>query len=260
MTTSIYKHISDSAATGKKRFAVLIDPDKLSIENLAETISHTSTANIDYFFIGGSLLMHDVLDETLTYIKNHSKVPTIIFPGNSIQINNKADAILLLSMISGRNPELLIGHHVTAAPYLKKSNLEVISTGYMLIDGGSTSSVSYMSNTTPIPADKPDIASCTALAGEYLGNKVIYMDAGSGALNAISPEMIKSVKKHISIPLIIGGGIRTPEAAYEKARAGADVIVIGNAIEKDPTLIKEMAEAVHAANHSEEKITIGFNS
>jgi putative glycerol-1-phosphate prenyltransferase len=153
--------------------------------------------------------------------------------------------LLYLSLISGRNPELLIGQHVVSAPSVKKSGLEIISTGYMVIDGGAPTTVSYISNATPIPADKADIALCTAMAGEMLGNKLIYMDAGSGAKKAISEEMITAVAKNIEIPLIIGGGIKDAEKAYLNCKAGADVIVVGNAIEKDPSLINEIAAAIH---------------
>lgn len=168
----------------------------------------------------------------------------ILFPGNSFQLSYKADGILFLSLISGRNAELLIGNHVIAAPFLKMSPLEIIPTGYMLVEGGTMTSVQYMSNTYPIPANKDDIALCTAVAGEMLGLKQIYMDAGSGAKYPISASMINTVSGGINIPLIIGGGISTPEKAAANAKAGADVIVVGNAIEKDPMLIKEMVIAV----------------
>src|SRR5205814_1035231 len=173
-------------------------------------------------------------------------IPVILFPGTPSQVSRHADGLLYLSLISGRNPELLIGQHVISAPAVRKSGLEIISTGYMVIDGGAPTTVSYISNATPIPADKDDIAVCTAMAGEMLGMKLIYMDAGSGAKRAISEEMISRVAKVISVPLIIGGGIKEPEKAYLNCKAGADLIVVGNAIEKDPSLIKEMAAAVHS--------------
>ncbi|MBC8173742.1 MAG: geranylgeranylglyceryl/heptaprenylglyceryl phosphate synthase, partial [Chitinophagales bacterium] len=168
--------------------------------------------------------------------------------GSIQQVNPHADALLFLSLISGRNPELLIGNHVLAAPYVKKSGIEAISTGYILIDGGAPTTVSYISNTTPIPHDKTEIAVCTAMAGELLGMQLIYMDAGSGAKRSISPAMITSVKKNITLPLVIGGGIRTPETAYALSHAGADVIVVGNAIEKDASLIKEISFAIHSVS------------
>ena len=152
-------------------------------------------------------------------------------------------------MISGRNAELLIGQHVTSAPFIKKSGLEIISVGYMLIDGGTPTTVSYISNSNPIPSNKNDIALCTAMAGEMLGLKLIYMDAGSGAQKAIASNMIQKVSQHIKIPLIIGGGITTPEKAKENCIAGADIIVVGNAVEKDPNLIQSISEAIHSLNH-----------
>ena len=154
----------------------------------------------------------------------------------------------MMSLISGRNPELLIDKHVIAAPFLKISPLEIMSTGYMLIDGGVRTTVTYMSNTNPIPSDKEDIAVCTAIAGEMLGQKLIFMDAGSGAKNPISTDMIESVSNAISIPLIVGGGITTPEKALANAQAGADIIVVGDAIEKNPSLIMELSNAVHSLN------------
>ncbi|HHB52281.1 MAG TPA: phosphoglycerol geranylgeranyltransferase, partial [Saprospiraceae bacterium] len=177
-----------------------------------------------------------------------TNIPLILFPGNSFQLSYKADALLFLSLISGRNAELLIGNHVVVAPYLKLSPLEIMSTGYMLIDGGVPTTVTYMSNTKPIPANKPDIAASTALAGQFLGLKLIFMDAGSGAQNPITNEMIEAVANTIEIPLIIGGGIKTGEKAYQNAKSGADLIVVGDAIEKNPELISEISEAIHSLN------------
>jgi putative glycerol-1-phosphate prenyltransferase len=172
----------------------------------------------------------------------------LLFPGSPAQISRHADALLYLSLISGRNPELLIGQHVISAPFVKKSGLEIIPTGYIVVDGGAPTTVSYISNATPIPADKSDIALCTAMAGEMLGKKLIYMDAGSGAKKPITEEMIAAVAQNIDVPLIVGGGIRDAEKAYLNCKAGADVIVIGNAIEKDASIIEEMAAAVHQLN------------
>ena len=241
----LYKQLQKAKDTGKKKFAVLIDPDQLRMNNLDKILNLAIEANVDYFFIGGSLIVNSVLDDCLSHISKACDIPKILFPGNSLQLSYRADAILFLSLISGRNAELLIGRHVNTAPYIKLSPLEVMATGYMLIDGGITTTVSYISNTTPIPAAKDDIALCTAMAGEMLGLKLIYMDAGSGAKNPISASMIESVSGGIQIPLIVGGGIRTPEKAKENIEAGADVIVVGNAIEKDPSIIKEIADAIH---------------
>ena len=241
---NIYSGFTKKGKT-KKKFAVLIDPDKISKKKLNEVIEIATKSAVDYFFVGGSLLTNDQLDETIKTLKGNSNVPVIIFPGNNLQVNKNADAILLLSLISGRNPEMLIGKHVISAPYLKKSGLEIIPTGYMLIESGKTTAVQYISNSIPIPSDKPDIAVCTAMAGEMLGLKTIFMDAGSGAILTISEKMIASVKQHISIPLIIGGGIRTPEKAHDVCYAGADIVVVGNAIEENSRLIENIADAVH---------------
>jgi len=241
----IYGQITEKKANGKKQFAVLIDPDKLDakqVKNIAELALKTG---VDYFFIGGSLLINNSLDSCIMTLKKETSIPVVLFPGNNMQLSYKADGILFLSLISGRNPEMLIGRHVIAAPYLRLSLLEIISTGYMLIESGRPTTVSYMSNSVPIPADKVDIACCTAMAGEMLGLKLIYMDAGSGALNPISETMISGVSNSISVPLIIGGGIRTPELAEINCKAGADLIVVGNAIEKDAGLIGEIAAAIH---------------
>jgi phosphoglycerol geranylgeranyltransferase len=248
MSKNIYHTIRQGKADAKKAFAVLIDPDKLNEERLAQTIDIAVNAKVDYFFVGGSLVVTDTLDKMVATIKKQCSIPVILFPGSPDQITAKADALLYLSLISGRNAELLIGHHVVSAPFIRQSGLEIIPVGYMLIDGGSPTTVSYISNTNPIPSNKNDIAICTAMAGEMLGLQLIYMDAGSGAQKAIPTEMIKEVAKHISAPLIIGGGITTAEKAIENCIAGADIIVIGNAVEKNPTLIKEMADAIHSLN------------
>lgn len=241
----IYTEVLQAKASGRKLFAILIDPDKLKTEKIDAIIALAINAKADCFFIGGSLIVNDVLDEAILRIKAACSIPVILFPGSSRQLSYKADALLFLSLISGRNADLLIGKHVESAPFLKISPLEIISTGYMLIDGGVPTSVSYMSNTYPIPATKDDIAVCTAIAGEMLGLKMIYMDAGSGAKNPVSSSMISAVSGAIEIPLIVGGGISSPERARESVVAGADIIVVGNAIEKDPKLIAELASAVH---------------
>lgn len=230
-----------------KQFAVLVDPEQCSDIVLKDLVLLAETSAVDYIMVGGSLLVNDHLDKCIQLIKSETDLPVILFPGSEMQINGKADAILLLSLISGRNPELLIGKHVAAAPYLKVSKLEVLSTGYMLIESGNSTTALYMSNTAPIPRLKDDIAVCTAMAGEMLGMKLIYMDAGSGAEHPVSTSMISRVKKEISIPLIVGGGITTPEIAYETSKAGADLIVVGTAIENDLQLIREISAAVKEA-------------
>ncbi len=248
MSLEILTSLQAAKNIGEKKFVVLLDPDKVRMSNVDKVVELAQNAHVDYFFIGGSLIVNSVLDNTLDTIKKACNIPLILFPGNSFQLSYKADAILFLSLISGRNSELLIGKHVITAPYLKVSPLEIMPTGYILVDGGIPTTVSYISNTQPIPYTKDDVAMCTAMAGEMLGLKLIYMDAGSGANNSISPSMIEAVSSTIDIPLIVGGGIKTPKEAEEKALAGADVIVVGNAIESDPDLITEIAAAVHGAS------------
>jgi putative glycerol-1-phosphate prenyltransferase len=230
----------------KKLLAALVDPDSVGGEHeLIATCKTCTEAHADLILVGGSLITNGFFERCVSLIKAHTTIPVLLFPGNVMQVSNDADAILFLSLISGRNPDLLIGKHVVAAPILRKSNLEVIPTGYMLIDGGNITSVSYMSNTIPIPADKPAIAATTALAGEMLGLKVIYMDAGSGAQYPVPAPVIRAVKEHVQAPVFVGGGIRTPEAAVNACKAGADIVVVGNAFEKDPSLIRKIADAVH---------------
>jgi len=232
----------------KKQLAVLIDPDKLSDEQLITTSKNAQNAEVDFFFVGGSLMTNDMLYQSVRTLKEYSSIPVILFPGNSYQIASNADAMLFLSLISGRNPDMLIGMHVLAAPYIKLSGLKTIPTGYMLIDSGKPTSVSYMSNSFPIPNDKNDIAACTAMAGEMLGMKAIFMDAGSGAKQTVPEEMISFVKGSINTPLIIGGGIRTSEKLQSILKAGADVVVVGNRFEEDPKLIFEFANVVKQFN------------
>jgi putative glycerol-1-phosphate prenyltransferase len=242
----VYQSLIDRKKNGQRSFVVLIDPDKVTASSLHETIQLALEARVDYFFVGGSLVISDQLDACIQQIKAACSIPILLFPGSPSQISKQANALLYLSLISGRNADYLIGQHVISAPFVKKSGLEIIPTGYMVIDGGAATTVSYISNASPLPADKPEIAMCTAMAGEMLGMKLIYMDSGSGAKKAVTEEMITAVAQHIDVPLIVGGGIRDAEKAYLNCKAGADVIVVGNAIEKDPSLIKEIATAIHS--------------
>lgn len=242
-------NVIDLFRKNKKQLAVLIDPDKLSDEKLVETALIAEDAGADFIFVGGSLLTSDNLFRSIRTIKENSKIPVVLFPGNSYQLSRNADAMLFLSLISGRNPDMLIGMHVLSAPYIKLAGIETVPTGYMLIDSGKPTSVTYMSNSFPIPNDKKDIAACTAMAGEMLGLQVIFMDAGSGALQPIPVEMVRFVKGSIEIPLIVGGGIRTPEKANEMLEAGADIIVVGNRFEEQPELIASFTEVVASFNH-----------
>src|SRR6476661_3577974 len=243
---SIYGSLCERKDSGKKSFAVLIDPDKVNNNKMQTLIELALNAKVDYFLVGGSLVVSNYLDECVQLIKENCAIPVILFPGSANQVSKYADALLYLSLISGRNADLLIGQHVISAPVVKQSGLEIMPTGYMVIDGGAPTTVSYISNAAPIPADKNEIAMCTAMAGEMLGMKLIYMDAGSGAKRAITEGMIEKVSRCIEVPLVIGGGITDPEKAYRNCKAGADVIVVGNAIEKDAGLIKEMSAAIHS--------------
>lgn len=246
MKNTLYQHFTNSKQQGKKSLAVLIDPDKVDSYKIEQLVSLSMDARVDYFLVGGSLIISSNLDDCIQQIKSLCNIPVILFPGSPAQVSKYADALLYLSLVSGRNAELLIGQHVVSAPFVKKSGLEIMPTGYMLVDGGAPTTVSYISNATPLPSDKNEIALCTAMASEMLGMKLIYMDAGSGAKRPITESMIEMVSANIEIPLIVGGGITDPEKAYLNCKAGADVIVVGTSIEKNPLLIKEMAAAVHS--------------
>ncbi len=221
----IYNKILNTKKNGNKSFAILIDPDKGFAPELFKNIPP------DLIFVGGSLLERDNMEEMIDEIKKYTNVPVIIFPGNLLQISNHADAILFLSLLSGRNPEYLIGQHVLAAPLLEKTALEIISTGYILIENGKTTGVEYISNTRPIPRDKPQIALATALAGQMLGMKMIYLEAGSGALQPVPLETVQLISEKIKIPLIVGGGIKSRKEANLYFDAGADIVVVGTAFE-----------------------------
>lgn len=241
MKENIWAGLQERKRRGVKSLAVLLDPDKVDFDTLPAFVDKAVLCGVDFFFIGGSLITRYSLDRLVAVIRANSDVPVILFPGNSLHIEPSADAILFLSLISGRNPELLIGQHVMAAPLLKSSGLEIISTGYMLVESGKATTVSYISNTLPIPSDKSDIAACTAMAGEMLGLKTMFLDAGSGARNPVPAAMIAAVRKVVETPLIVGGGIDTLEKARDAFKAGADVIVVGNAIERDPVFLEELA-------------------
>jgi len=246
----ILNSIYENCGNGKKSFAVLLDPDKLNLDILQERIDAINSAEVDYIFVGGTIIGTDFMDTLLQQLQEKTFVPKVIFPGNGLHINDKADGILYLSLISGRNPEFLIGQHVVSAPILKRSKLEIISTGYILVDGGKPTTASYISNTAPVPNDKPEIAVATAMAGEMLGLKLTYLDSGSGAQIPISESIIQAVKKHTDIPLIVGGGINSLQKASKALAAGADIIVVGNAIEENPNFLFEVASLVNSYNHS----------
>ncbi|QOI96447.1 MAG: geranylgeranylglyceryl/heptaprenylglyceryl phosphate synthase [Flammeovirgaceae bacterium] len=234
---------------GKKSIAVLIDPDKVAERiQLQHLIDLASENCVDFFLVGGSLVTTVNSAEIISQIKQSVSLPVILFPGNAMQVEPTADGIFFLSLISGRNPELLIGQHVVAAPVIRNTRLEVLPTGYLLINSGRTTSVAYMSNTMPLPDDKYSLAACTAMAGEMLGLKLIYLDAGSGAEKEISAKMISAVRKAVTVPLIVGGGINTPDKAQAALQAGADMIVVGNALEKEPNLLIDIANKVYEWN------------
>lgn len=228
----------------RSAFALLIDPEDTDTKKLEKIVDIASATGTCFYFVGGSLMVDNKMRDCVASLRAQSDLPVVIFPGNPNQVVDNADAVLFLSLISGRNPDLLIGQQVVAAPQIIRSGLEVIATGYMIMDGGVPTTVSYMSHSLPIPADKPDIALCTAWAGQLLGKHVIYMDAGSGALNPIPTDTILKVSENINIPLIVGGGIRTPERVQAVSKAGAQVVVVGNAIEKDIGLFRELASAI----------------
>jgi putative glycerol-1-phosphate prenyltransferase len=230
---------------GRSAFAVLVDPDKTPADHGSRLAERCEGAGVDYLLVGGSLVLTDHLESFILNFKKETSIPVLIFPGSPSQVTPAADALLYLSLISGRNPELLIGQHVISAPVVRASGLEVLSTGYMVIDGGVPTTVSYMSGSAPIPATKPDIALCTAWASELLGQHVLYMDAGSGAKHPIPAEMIRTVAENTTRPLFVGGGMRTAEGVAAAATAGATVVVVGNALEANPEAMGELAKSVH---------------
>ena len=239
---STFQTILNRCQAKEKMFAILVDPDKFgSPKDLQELIYNLKIALPDIILIGGSLINNGNFELVINELSSLKIAPVILFPGNNKQVSANADAILLLSLISGRNSDLLIGQHVVSAFDIKNATLEVIPTGYMLIESGPSTSAQYMSNTQPIPHNKTDIAMATALAGEQLGLKFIYMDGGSGAQTPISKEMIKCVRQTVNTPLIIGGGIRNKEQAIAAWNSGADIVVIGNAIEKNPGLAQDIS-------------------
>ncbi len=243
----IYQQLLKTAKQKGSNFLVLLDPDKCKKQDAAKIGQALNDAGADGILFGTSLLMSNQIDDTIKALKQNFKQPVIIFPGSAYQVSPHADAILYLSLVSGRNAELLIGEQVKAAPMLKASGLEVIPTGYMLIESGKLTSANYMSHTMPIPRDKSDIAMAHALAARMLGMKLIYMDAGSGAQQSVPEEMIAGVAKYAELPVVVGGGIKTPEDAGAKARAGAAAVVVGNILEKKGNIktAADFARAIH---------------
>lgn len=238
---SFYHIISEAADNKKKLLGILLDPDKTSARDLTPYWNELNET-ADVFLIGGSLVDPEVFKKFIREIHPFTDKQLVIFPGKNDQISEMADALLLLSVISGRNPDLLIGQHVAAAGQLKKSGLEVIPTGYLLVESGALTTVQYISQSLPLPRNKPEIAVATAMAGELLGMKLIYLEAGSGAQNPVPAEMIRQVKGSIEIPLIVGGGLSQPDKIISAWEAGADMVIIGTAIEKDPAFLKTIRQ------------------
>lgn len=236
----LYSKIA-AARNKNKMLVVLIDPDKHDDVSLISYLEIVKQYPPDFILVGGSLVSKSV-NATIEKVKTVTKLPVFLFPGNLLQLCDQADGILLLSLISGRNPEYLIGNHVLAAPFLKSTGMEIIPTGYIIVETGSKTAVEYISNTTAIPSGKTDIAVSTAMAGEMLGLKMIYLEGGSGADKPVNQTLISEIKKHISIPLIVGGGIRTAIQAKDAYSAGADIIVVGNALEENAGLLKDFVE------------------
>ncbi len=243
----IFDYLNNIISEKGAAYLVLIDPDKSNGEKLVKYVQHCEQSSVDGFLAGGSLMTTNNLDEVVKVVKQNSSLPTILFPGSESQITPSADAILFISLISGRNAEHLIGKHVLAAPIIKKSEIEPIATGYMLVESGSQTTAEYMSGSSPIPRNKPEIAAATALAGEYLGMKCIYLEGGSGAEYSVPNEMVKLVASQVSVPVIVGGGIRESRTAREKVECGAKIIITGNFFEDENKweLIREFASAVH---------------
>jgi len=237
---SVLEQFRTIRASRHKALAVLVDPDKATHEAIERLGRIVGPAGVSFVFVGGSLLTDDRFEEVVRMVKAKVDRPLVLFPGSPSQLSDGADAVFFLSLISGRNPELLIGSHVVAAPRLQRMNLEVIPTGYMLVDGGQPTTASYISQTFPLPGDKPGLAAMTALAGSYLGLQVIYLDGGSGARQPVSAEMIRAVSETVNCPLIVGGGIRTTVAARSAWDAGADLIVVGTAWEEDEGILLEL--------------------
>jgi len=243
----VYDYLLETRDRRGAGYLVLFDPDKEEVARAAKRAELCQEAGVDALLVGGSLLLTPAFEELLRELKKRLSIPLIIFPGGVRQVSPYADAILFMSLVSGRNAEHLIGDQVVAAPLVKACGIEPIPTAYMLIESGQTTSAEYMSNTRPIPRHKPDIAAATALAAEFLGMKLVYLEAGSGAIQSVPEEMIKAVSSYVTLPLVVGGGITSPQEARAKVEAGASFIVTGNVLERDndAQLVHRFAEAVH---------------
>lgn len=252
VASATFDRMMETRATRGAGFVVLVDPDRHDPDEAASRAALAEECGADVIFVGSSILLTDNFGATVAAIKHAVSIPVVIFPGNSQQLSPEADAILFLSLISSRNPELLIGQHVRAAPAIREYGIEPIPTGYVLVESGTLTSIEYMSNSKPLPREKPDIAMAHVLAAEYLGMKMVYLDAGSGGKHPVPAEMIGACAGYVSIPLIVGGGIHTGERAECAVRAGASFVVVGNAVERSTggSLLRELATAVHEAGAS----------
>jgi putative glycerol-1-phosphate prenyltransferase len=257
-SSNVLKRIKKLKKDKEKGIAVLIDPDKVTPIHLEILLSNCHGNYPDFFFVGGSFLTDQRVTQVCTYLRSKVDIPLVLFPGDINQITNKADAVLFLSLYSGRNPEYLIGKQVLAAMNVKRSKLEVLPTGYLLFNAGKPTTAQYISNTTPIPNNKPELAACTALAAEMIGSQLIFLDAGSGADQTVSPTCIKAVKKTSSLPVIVGGGINSSEKLIDVLISGADIVVIGNHFESKPDDIGLYVSIVKGFENNKLKTTHKF--
>ncbi len=239
MNKHILSHIIHSKKVGKKLLAILLDPDKVDLSEVP-VLAQKITANADFIFVGGSTVSNGDTEKLVKELKAHTTIPIVLFPGDYSQITKHADAILFLSLLSGENPEYLIKQQLKSVPFLQELPLEIIPTGYILVHGGTETSVQKVSNTTPIDAGNILRISHTALAGMYMGKQLIYLEAGSGAKSPVNINIIGAVRKELSIPLIVGGGIRTKEQLNDAYNAGADIVVIGTAFEENNQLLDNL--------------------
>ena len=236
---NILEILQQAKVKKQKLLAILIDPDKISLDTITIKIAQIEQLQANFIFVGGSLLFTDTLDEVILKIKQHTTIPIVLFPGAATQISKDADGILFLNLISGRNPEYLISNQVIAAPLLAQTKIEVVSTSYLLVSSGRETTASYISNTKPIPSHKPELAVATALAGYYIGHKVVYLDGGSGALETVPKAMIQQVSEKVDLPLLVGGGIKNKKQLNAAYQSGADLVVIGTAFEEGVNFEKQ---------------------
>ncbi len=247
MNTKIYQYLLDVIKEKGAGYFVLIDPDKKNHSNIDDIVNKANVSAVDALLVGGSLMMDAGNHDRVAKIKKIAQMPIIFFPGGVTQLNGHYDAMFFMSILSGRNPHYLIGEQVIAAPIVKDIGIETIPMGYLLLEGGTTSTVEFMSSTKPIPMNRPEITVAHALAAQYLGKKFVYLEAGSGANVPVSTDTIKAVYSQIEIPIIVGGGIKTPKDAEERVKAGASFIVTGTVTEKsmDSSLMKDISDAIH---------------